>query len=71
MKFADLAIMYGANSTEVDEFISHVPVPTSKEILKAQMGAAILTHSGPVLIAACGILAPGSPPVTPAMLTAV
>lgn len=71
MKFADLAIMYGENSAEADEFISHIPVPTSGEILKAQMGATILAYSGPKIIALCGILTPDSPVVTPEMLRAV
>lgn len=71
MKFADLAVLYGENSAEADEFISHIPVPTSKEIFKVQMGSTIVSYSGPVIVAACGILVPGSAPVTPDSLASV
>jgi DegV family protein with EDD domain len=71
MKFADLAIMYGENRTEADDFASDIPLPTSGDILRAQMGSTILAYSGPVIVAGCGILVPGSTPMTPEMLRAM
>jgi DegV family protein with EDD domain len=67
LRFEHLAVMFGENSTEADEFIDDIKTPDSPNILKVQMGSAILTHSGPKLIALCGILKPGSLQLTPAM----
>jgi len=71
LSFEHLAVMFGENSTEADEFIADIKTPDSPKILKVQMGSAILTHSGPLLIAICGILKPGSPQLTPSMAAAI
>lgn len=71
LSFEDIAVMFGDNSIEADEFIDDIKTPKSPKILKVQMGSAILTHSGPQVIAVCGILKPGSPQLTPAMAAAI
>jgi DegV family protein with EDD domain len=71
LDFDHIAIMFGENSTEADEFIDEIKKPELKNILKIQMGSAILTHSGPQVIAICGILKPGSPQLSPATVRAI
>jgi DegV family protein with EDD domain len=71
LNFDHIAVMFGDNSAEADEFIDNLKSPSLKKILKIQMGSAILTHSGPQVIAICGILKPGSPQLTPAMAAAI
>jgi len=71
LKFDQIAIMFGENDAEADEFISHIPTPSSNKILKVQMGSAILTHAGPQVLAVCGILTPDSPRLTPAMAASI
>ena len=63
--------MFGENDAEADEFITHIPTPRSKEILKVQMGSSILTHAGPQVLAVCGILTPDSPQLTPTIAAAL
>ena len=71
LKFEHIAVMFGDNDTEASEFIDDIKAFCSNKILKMQMGSAILTHSGPQVLAVCGILKPGSPQLTPALAKAI
>lgn len=71
LKFEHIAVMFGENDTEADEFIDDIKASVSNKILKMQMGSAILTHSGPQVLAICGILKPGSPQLTPTLTAAI
>jgi DegV family protein with EDD domain len=71
LKFEHIAVMFGENDNEAGEFVDDIKKYVSKQILKMQMGSAILTHSGPTVLAICGILKPGSPQLTPTMAAAI
>jgi DegV family protein with EDD domain len=71
LKFEHIAVMFGENDDEAGEFVDDIKKYVSKQILKMQMGSAILTHSGPQVIAVCGILKPGSPQLTPTLAAAI
>jgi DegV family protein with EDD domain len=71
LKFEHIAVMFGDNDTEASEFIDDIKAFCSSKILKMQMGTAILTHSGPQVLAVCGILKPGSPQLTPTLAAAI
>jgi DegV family protein with EDD domain len=71
LKFEHIAVMFGENDTEANEFIDDIKAFCSNKILKMQMGSAILTHSGPQVLAVCGILKPGSPQLTPTLPAAI
>ena len=66
-KFDKVAVMFGENEADADWLIGKLPVPTSKQILKVHLSAAILAHSGPLGLGVCGILTPDSPQLTPAL----
>lgn len=70
-KFDTLAVMSAYNEGDADKLIAEIPRSVATIVQKIPMGAAILSHSGPVELAFCGILAKDQEPLTPEAVSSI